>query len=76
MQAAGRSEGRWSIWSSIKETNGLMTIVSPFKITETSRYAKLFPEAVYETKRVDFPYNMFLIVSYWPGLNVLKPNNY
>ncbi len=74
MQAAGKSEGRWSIWSSIKDTRGLITIDNPFCITEHSKYVRLFPDAVYETNNVDFPYRIFLIVSYWPCLNDWKPN--
>lgn len=73
MQAAGKSYGKWSIWSSISETSGLITIDKPFIIIEDSKYVILLPEAVSETKRVDFPEIVFLIVSYCPYLKVVNP---
>lgn len=62
IQAAGRSEGRWSIWSSINDTSGLIIIDNPFNITDVRRYVKLLPEAVYETNNVDLFYKIFFIV--------------
>ena len=64
MQAAGKSVGKCSSWSSIRETKGLMTIDTPFKTIDESKYVKDFPDAVSDTKRVDFPDKMLKMVSY------------
>lgn len=37
MHAAGKSDGKWSIWSNIKDTKGLTIIESPFNITDASK---------------------------------------
>lgn len=37
MHAAGRSTGRWSIWSNMRETKGLTTIERPLRITDASK---------------------------------------
>ena len=63
MHAAGRVSGICASWSSISETRGLMTSESPSPRTIDVRiYAKDFPEAVYETKRVELPLRMLIIV--------------
>lgn len=74
IQAAGKSGGRWLNWSNIKDTNGLTTIDNPFSIIELNKYVKLLPEAVSDTNKVDFPYKILRVVSYWPYLNVVNPN--
>lgn len=62
IQAAGKSSGKWASWSSIKETKGLITIESPFISIELMMYVNDFPEAVYETNKVETPFKILVIV--------------
>lgn len=46
----------------MSETKGLITIVKPLRMTDESRYVNDLPEAVSETKRVEIPFKIFLMV--------------
>ena len=69
MQAAGSISGILAIWSSINDINGLITIDNPSSMIDVKIYVKDFPDPVSETKRVDFSFRIFEIVSNCPNLN-------
>lgn len=73
MHAAGSTSGMDSIWSSIRDIRGLMTIDRPSCRMDERIYVRDFPDPVSDTNIVERWLRILLIVSNCPNRNYLNP---